>query len=507
MFNKTIILFWIFIYFIVIFSGNSFAAGVKPLVLNFDLKPGETSNFVLTLTPGSVRETIDLIPYYPTQNLSGGLNYELGDSTTHPFLNWIELEKDQIIVPPGQEQIVRGRINVPYNAAGSHTAVIMVEQVDNENMNSGLLNFKVRYAVRININIERPGQRSRAEITELGLGKNKDGNPQISAHIKNVSPLYFNASAEATIRDENNRLIERLNIVSKAAARANNLNTRIYPNSEVIFQADLNQPLYPGEYNLQVYLKYGDNRQLVERKNITLKEELRKAGPRRYISFEPKIISKNLRAGSPVTQVIEINNLYNKEIKVKINKEEVVDDFDYSIFNTGELQLRGGEELLFDSRSSGRLVFIYRSPRDAAAGGYYGKLELEVFDQKDELLETRNIDLEMLIGEDWKYDAEIDEFEFLNDDGVQTFSLNLKNLSSIHINPGVLLVLKNNEDLVMKTINLSPSEELDDKLLPEKTVKMIQRTTGIETGTYKMEIIITDNEKEIKRIMSSVDIN
>ncbi|RCW52333.1 hypothetical protein [Halanaerobium sp. ST460_2HS_T2] len=504
------IIFYINLLFIIILilTLEAAAVGVRPMIFEFDLDPGEIKEFEFVLTPGEQRQNVELNLYTPTQNLTGGLNYNLGNPEINPVLNWISLESKEVIIPASQEQVVSGVIQVPYNASGSHTAIIMIEPLDNQdNQNNSFFNFTVRYAVRININIDRPGQRPRAEIVNIYLEQNEEGIPEISALIKNTDSINFIASAEATLRDKNNRLIEKLDIISEIAARNNSLATRIYPSSEVIFKGELNQPLYPGDYNLQVHLRYGDNLQLIERKVITLKEELRRSGPRRYISYEPEIISKNLRAGSPTTQVIEINNLYNEKIKVKINREEVVDNFDYSIFNTGELQLRGGEELVINNRNSERLVFIYRSIRDAVAGGYYGKLKLDVYSQEDKLLETRNINLEMLIGEGWKYNAEVERFNFINDNGVQTFSLNLKNLSSIHINPAVLLVIKNDEEQIIKTINLSPSEEYDNKLLPEKTVSMMQRTTGIEPGNYQVEIIITDNGKEIKKTATSVDIN
>jgi len=489
--------------FLIIFSAAVSAAGVRPLVLSFDLKPGDSTDFELLLTPSETRETIELTQYHPTQNLSGGLNYEVGDPTKHLALNWIELEENQVIVPPGQEQIVRGRVSVPFDAAGSHTAVIMVEQAEQENSSQSILNYKVRYAVRININIDRPGQRPRAEISTLELAKNNEGNPQLVAHIKNTSALHFNASAEATIRDENNRLIERLNLVSEAAARANNLETRIYPESEVRFQEDLSQPLFPGDYNLQIFMRYGDNRQLVERKSITLEEELTKSGEVRYLSFEPEIIEAEIRGGAPVTQVIDLNNISNQNYKVKINRSEVVADSRYSLFNTGELQLRGGEEVMIEKRKSERLVFIYRSPRDAEEGGYYGQLELEVIDENEEIIETQTIDLEVLIGDDWEYSLDIDRFNFEKIEEVQTFTLDFKNSSPVHIIPRASMSLIDSEGVTVETINLRMPEE-KVQLLPEEEVRMTARTHEIEPGTYTAKVVISNENQEIETIDQTV---
>jgi hypothetical protein len=503
MYKKTFIYLIVVILFMIILSAAVSAVGVRPLVLSFDLKPGESTDFELLLTPGSARETIDLIPYHPIQNLSGGLSYEVGNLTKHLALNWIELEQTQIVVPPGQEQVVRGQINVPFDAAGTHTAVIMVEQADDGTENQNLLNYKVRYAVRVNINIDRPGQRARAEISSLELSKNKEGNPQLVAHIKNASPVHFNASAEATIRDENNRLIERLNLVSEAAARANSLSTRIYPESEVNFQENLSQPLFPGDYNLQIFLRYGDNRQLVERKAITLEEELTKSGEVRHLSVEPELISEKIRAGAPVTQIIDLNNISNENYKVKINRNEVVDNSRYSLFNLGELQLRGGDELELESRKSERLVFILRSARDAAAGGYYGQLELAVVNAQEEEIETQTIDLEILVGEDWEYRVEAGDLDYQKEGAVQTFTLDFKNSSPVHIVPRVSLNLIDAEGVSIETMNLNSPEE-KKQLLPEEMVQMSRKTSDIKAGTYTAEIIISHQNQEIEIIERTV---
>jgi hypothetical protein len=490
-----------------IFTNVIYALGVRPLIFDFDMQPGENKEFEIYLTPGSINTDVKITFYKPIQNLSGGLNYELGDLEKHQVLNWISLDRNQLIVPAGEVQIVKGTINVPYNASGTHIAVLMIEEVENENdSNKTLFNFQVRYAARIIINVLTPGQRTRAEIKEMYINNNKDGNPQINAHIINISSLYFNAEAEVTLRDNNNRLIERLNIISETAFKANKLSTKIYPSSEVIFQGELNQPIYPGEYILQVHLKYGDDQQLVERRNIIIKEELRKSGPKRYVSFEPDNISKNLKAGSSFTQVIDLNNLFNDEIKIKINKKELFDNQEHSLFNIGEVMLRGGEEFVLKPSGSARSVFIFRSPRDASAGGYYGELELEVFDKNDELLEKRKIVLEMLIGEGWEYNAEINNFKYEKIEELQSFSLELENHSPAHIIPGGIIILKNGEEQVIKTINLFAAQDFI-KLLPGETVNLLGKTTQIEAGTYKAEIVLTNNNAEIKKINTSVIVN
>ena len=68
-------------------------------------------------------------------------------------------------VYPGSEAKVSGTVRVPFSAGGSHTAVIMVEpQVP---MIQSGITFRVRYAVRLNIRVDRPGLRRTAELVGL----------------------------------------------------------------------------------------------------------------------------------------------------------------------------------------------------------------------------------------------------------------------------------------------------------------------------------------------------
>ncbi|MFW5986191.1 MAG: hypothetical protein ACOCQH_02400, partial [Halanaerobiales bacterium] len=264
------------------------AAGVRPLVLNFDLKPGDSTDFELQLTPGEMPETVEISLYNPHQQLSGGLTYEKGDPERHPALNWIRMEKTTVRVPAGEERIVRGEIEVPYDAAGYHTAVLMIEKAENEDQSEQkLFNFLVRYAVRLNINIDRPGQRARAELQNLNIKPGQEGEPLITTRIKNSSPVRFSAAAEATLRDENRRLVERVQLSSEAQARSNSRSTGIYPGSEVLLSGEVTEPLFPGQYYLQLFLQYDGGRQLIERKLVALGDEYIDADREEYIGVVP----------------------------------------------------------------------------------------------------------------------------------------------------------------------------------------------------------------------------
>ncbi|MFW6006991.1 MAG: hypothetical protein ACOCQ5_03295 [Halanaerobiales bacterium] len=498
MFKKSILFMLYLILLILFYSSVISAAGVRPLVLNFDLKPGASSEFELLLTPGSVRENIELSLYYPIQQLNGNLSYEEGDPVKHQVLNWIKLDETEVVVPAGEEKLVRGEVKVPYGASGTHTAVIMIEPVEDEDSNNkNLFSFKVRYAVRININIDRPGQRVKMDLLDFDLRPDGENNPVLWTHIKNPSPLHYNASGEVTIRDENRKLIERVEISTKAAARAGRAATRIYPKSELIFEGKVQEPLFPGNYDLQLFMKYAEGRQLIERKWVTVGEEYM-SDKIRYLGIEPEIISDDIYPGAAVSEVIQCKNSSSEPIIVRLNQKEIEPEYKYSIFNTGKFQLRGEEEFTLEPRDSKRIVMIYRSPREITHGGYYGQLEMSVFDQNKKELETRTLDLEVVIGDDWEYRADILDLTSYYQDEEQLFSVSIKNLSPVHLIPRGEIKLKDSEDIIIKTIPLELQEGVRS-ILPDTTGYLVNNTRNLEPGEYTAEVLVRYQNQELEK--------
>ncbi len=136
-------------------SWPSLGAGVRPLVLDLDLTPGDRTEFEITLTPGTTEEIVDLTLYQPIQLLDGSLNYLPADPAGFPAANWITLERNQVRVIPGAETSVKGTVQVPFSAGGTYVAVIMVEPQTPVAQQG--ITFRVRYAVRLNIRVNRPG--------------------------------------------------------------------------------------------------------------------------------------------------------------------------------------------------------------------------------------------------------------------------------------------------------------------------------------------------------------
>jgi hypothetical protein len=81
-------------------SQGALAFGVRPLVIDLDLKPGDTRDFEIILNPGSNDETVLLSLYQPIQLLDGNLAYQEPTPETFPSVNWVQLDKHEAKVYP-----------------------------------------------------------------------------------------------------------------------------------------------------------------------------------------------------------------------------------------------------------------------------------------------------------------------------------------------------------------------------------------------------------------------
>ena len=479
------------------------AVGVRPMKLNLEMKRGETQKFQLELSPEEKQSTVELSLYDLRQQKTGELNYEKGDLDENTVLNWLELP-EQVVVPPGEEKTVDIEVSVPYDAKGTHTAIIMVEPKVKKAAQG--ITIQVRYAVRVNIHIDTPGLRRRAEVTKFKLTSDNQEQPLLQTHIKNPSLLSYKAAGEVTIRGENRQLIERVPIRSQYAAQAGRDETTIYPGSEVIFKGAVTEPLTAGTYDLQLYLYYADGRQLIKRKTVEVGDEFIDPDNLKYIEVDPTHISETLRKGGAHTAPIDIRNRMGDPVQVKIGTQKIKSDYEHSLLDNFKLQIRGGQEFKLEGRRSKRPVLIARAPReDIKEGGYYDKLQINVTDPKSgEKLQTETVNLEMIIGEEFNYSGKIQDLTTKTMENEVLLSATVLNTSNIHFKPKAKIYLIQDEE-IKHTIFLEMPEE-NQRILPEKTGVLSNYAQDIEPGKYKAEVTLQYQEEEIGKEEFEVEI-
>lgn len=501
---KKIVIAFIITILIVSFSSKVLAIQVIPMVINLNLEPGESEEFQIKLLGGIARDTFNLYLMNTVQNIDGTLSYKEADGEISEVLNWITLEEERVTVPANEERIIRGRVDVPFDGSGSHSAVIMVQQTEAVDRPASFMSVRMRYAIRININVNRPGQIPRLEIIDFSLEADENSRPIITTHFKNTTPLSFPVVADVTIRGEDRRLLERVPVYSGVTSMARRNNFRIYPNAELIYQGEVTEPLFPGTYELQLFLRYADGRQAIQRKTIEVQEEFLSEEAIKYLSLEPEEITLSLRPGASSIQVIQFNNRTNEPIIVRTRPLDISTEYNYSISSNLELELRGDTEMRLPPRGVGRQLLNFKTSRELESAGYYGLYEVEVLNQYGERLEMHLIDLSTIVGIDLEKNAEILDLNHDQNVHEHIFSLTVKNNGAIHISPTASLELIDESGDIYTNLNLELEEA---RILPENIGRLMVERNRIIPGVYTGVVTIKDannNELDTKEFSINV---
>ncbi|HOA39886.1 MAG: hypothetical protein WBI32_08295 [Halanaerobiales bacterium] len=489
-----IILFFLFMIF---FSLSAMAIGVQPLTLDFTMTPGERKDFSLILSSSGMEESVSISIYQSYQDFTGNLAYRVGDLETFPEMGWVELEKNNILVPVEGEVELKGSIGVPFGTRpGSYVIILMVEPEASKTGDG--ISLIVRYAVRLIVRVDGPNLRERGRINFLQLEKDENGNQVLVAEVENNSQLDYLAGVEVTIRDENRSLVERLVLRTIAAERNQRDFTRIYPGSRVLFIGKPENYLYPGNYELRALMSYG------ERGKVTFVNDIRilpgqfpepVQALNKYFTLKPEMVNIKLKPGQRYTETFEIKNIFRESIYIKTEVLDIEEDYKFSLIPW--LRLHADDRLALLPRQSRQFLKILQVPIDAAEGGYYALLKLKVYEDESliNLLDEKIIPISCLVGKDGRLETQIKGFEFINQEE-QAFLLLLKNIGQVHLKPRVKLNLLNKAQESLGEIELESEDLIEGLLFPGKEVFFKGVFKGkLEEGEYNavIEVLSVNN--------------
>lgn len=457
-----------------------YALGVTPLLVDLEMRPGETTNFTINLLPTNRQQIVNIDLYEPQQNLNGSLFYIPEEISNYEALNWVDIP-NRIIIPPNQQAPVAGEVSVPFGTEGSYTVVIMIEE-DIEDMTG--IQISYRYAVRLNINIPQPWLREVINILEFSLNPDQRGRPEILVHIENPSKLFYGAYGEVAIRDESRRLVERVVLGTAAGTQG----TRIYPGAEVQFKRLVSAPLFPGNYDLRLFLRYADGKQTIRNMQIQIEDEFLIPETLRYLEASPNKITTNLRPGGSNTSVIELKNLTGDKLSYKLEVLDLFPGYDRSVFSELDFQLRSSGMNLISSRGNDRLMKMIRAPREVSDGGYYGNIEISVLSQNGTQLENQLIELEVIVGTNKVIALELRDLSAFLYTNESILSLSVRNTGNIAFAPRATAYIYNEKDEIIHTVTLSLAEDID-RILPSFSGFLVGNFGDIEDiddGIYKV---------------------
>ncbi len=469
-------------------ANEVYAVGVRPLVIEMTVRPGDQRDFVIDLIPDTMEELIELVLYEPVQQLNGGLMYQLPVNPAFSATSWVSFEDNLIRVRPGQESRVSGAVRVPFSASGSHTVVVMVESRPPDEP-SGFA-FRVRYAVRLRIVVERAGLRPTAELNSLVIGPGERGEPRIAARFHNTSALDYLVSGEVTIRDQDRRLVERVTLRTLAGSSGGSDTTRVYPGAEVEYVGSITRPLPPGEYWFQAFLRYGESGQILKNETIVV-------NPGEYvfpgfdesaaIAVNPQVAEHQLRGGERKSQVFEFESMVAEPVRVEIALGEILPDYAYSLVDW--MELRSQPEFVLPARARTRLAMTIAVPRDGEDGSYHGNVTFRAYSTvSGELLSESVVPINVLVGTEHRPEIQIRSLQALTVEGEGTcLSVDLVNSGNIAFMPQISAVISDQAGEFVERVVFELSEE-GRGILPQQTKHMMALASLLEPGIYGVEI-------------------
>lgn len=480
--------------FLFIFNLSVKAMGVRPLVIDLEMIPGETKEFEIILIPSDEDEIVNLGFYKPVQLNTGALSYQKASSESYSVIEWVKLEKNRVDLLTEENRVVRGMVTAPFSADGTHTVVVMVEPEVEEAAQG--VTFKVRYAIRLNIIISRPGMRPSGELLNFKFLQENTDSPVININFHNNSKMYYETMAEATIRNEQGRLVQRIEMKPPAAWQSGSEVITIYPDAEVLFTGNITEPLYPGNYQLRLFFRYANGMQIIERRELQIEEGIGTSQELKPVKVLPDQINLEIRPGAANSQVIELENLSDEEVYIAVSGRDIEADYVYSIYRHMDVQLRGEQEMVIAPYGKKRLVATIRASKELEPGGYYAYLDFIQSLPEDET-EVYSIFFEILSGkEELEPEAEIISLYYDTQIDELIFSIEVENTGNKHIFPEGQLILKDKEGCQVQTLELSLQEGVG-YILPASSELMLVIGESIPVGRYLAEIIISEAGREI----------
>lgn len=484
------------------FSGNALAIGLRPLVIEMDLEPGTVEEFAILLSPEETKTVINASLYHPVQLLDGGVIFIEGDPRQNPAIGWVELDKNKLLLVPGEETKITGRVRVPFDARGSYMVTIMVEP---ERQRDAEIALHFRFAVRLRIRVERPGLRPAAEVEEFTLVAGEEKEPVLQALVRNTSALDYPTAAEATVRDKEGRLVERVELRPERLWAYAQQEILMYPFSKLLYVGRIRKYLPPGEYQLRLFFRYAAGKQLIVTKTVRIE-----AGDYHFpetqlpaLQVSPDELSFTGRPGTIVSRALTFTNTSGEACFLSLTPVNLEYGYAYSIFEQTEFTIRGDDQFLLAPGKKKTVIATVHFPRDAQVQGNYGFLKAEVFRANGEFLYEQMISLEAVVGGDHRHAAEILDFSCERTGKEVLFSLVLKNTGNIKLFPSGRVIVKDLKGRTVTTVELSGAGEKKAPVLPGKLSTLQGTSLHIPPGKYQLEVSIQAEKEELATLTTA----
>ncbi len=493
----TIIL--LFILIIVVSSSSLLAIGVKPLSLNLIGKPGDTLNYKVTINPSDKPGLVKLSLCRVTQLLDGTRNYQPVDPSNYSVAGWFSFP-NLLKVFPGTPGEITGKVKLPLDAKGDYNMMLMVVPESERVMIQGI-NVMVRYGVELNVKADRPGLRATADVTSFDIIKDNNGMPEIQAKVKNTSALNYITFAYATIRNNQRKLIQKIDLLPGSYWEKNNYGDPIlYPEGELLYTGKVTEFLSPGQYELRLFYRFANNGQVLQSKMIDIKEGDYKfpAESVKKLKISPASIALEGRPGTMSMKAVKIENRLNQPVIVVVEGLEIEPNYPYSIFSNTVIDLKGGKQFTVGANQMAVRIISVKLPKEAPVQGNYGNLRIKVYsnEEKPILLDEVMVDLSATVIGDKKRAVEFTDLTGESNKDEYVVAAVFKNIGDVVVSPRISLILRDNEGKLVTKIFLGEGEE-DISVLPNRMTTVNGNLNNIKPGDYVAELQATEGNIDL----------
>lgn len=477
------------------------AMGVQPLIIEMHPKPGDTVPFSISLiSTENISEQVKISLVKPSQLATGELSFKGADPTVFPELQWVKLNSESALVMPGEKVEVTGTVKVPLNAKGSHSVIVMLEPLTAKKM--GSLELRVRYAARLDIEVDTPGLRPTVQVSDFEMVKGEKGEPVIKVKAENTSLLDFLTTANVTIRDNRNKkLIERVELRPQIGWQHDSSEMRMMHGCTLDYYGTPKEALTPGEYDLRLFYRFGNSGQILLSKTVNIKEGdfVYSAGKLRRVKITPEEVVFSGNPGTSSTKGIKFENRFNIPIKVVLQTQEIAMDYPFSLIKKTTIEFKNNQEFTLEPGRMAVSIMGVNFPKDASAQGYYGLLKVTVLsnDQTPAMLEEYLINLEAIVPGKHQISAELTGLSGDNDHQKYLLSAVVKNTGNIKISPYAELVLKDKDDKLVAATKLVVEGIGVSSVIPTKLITLTGSVDSLKSGLYKAELKFFEGTVEL----------
>ncbi len=237
---------------------------VAPLRQEISVAPGRTERFRITIT-NRVRDRARARPERVHIQLAdvavsetGHLSFPEPGSMPRSASNWITLNSTELLIRPGESEIIEGTIAAPHHAAGEYYSAVLVT-LGSQGETEGGVTLTYRIASGLFVTVTGRSFPRRAKITRCEIvWPQLDGEkivqpvhsrpPEVVVALENTGQARFRATGRVRILDENSRT------VFLTPLRSNR--SRVFGGDSRIFRTSLDKPLPTGQYQLHVEMDY-----------------------------------------------------------------------------------------------------------------------------------------------------------------------------------------------------------------------------------------------------------